>query len=346
MTNTEGVIEVHKILLPIDTKSLYYNVLNDNTKGHTCTVATPIKQGKSINQLLQEVYKIPEQVDFEKHEILIKELTKNSKSVVKINNVFVFEKLKVNGKELMVDANYCIYTKEEIDKSRAQFGRVKLHYPLSIRYEELNIDNRKVINAISDFLHGYAFIVESFEYDLDDRSLNFNVLLAGYSNIPYSKIFINNKGVGSKYNKSIKNHFDMYDSEIIALRKKYSDQVSTENFVEYIEAGFAISKQKTKEYLEHLGATKIRDVSDEYPYSLFDLQFYIDDAINYAIVLSTYTKSLYFNLSCWQNQFINTFDNVLIFLVTDIGDTNNVVKITKEDLMNYSVMMNSVRFVK
>ncbi len=337
---------MHKILLPIDTKSLYYNVLNDNIKGHTCTVATPIKQGKSINPLLKEVYRIPEQVDFEKHDSLIKELTKNSKSVVKINNVFVFEKLKVNGQELLVDANYCIYTKEEIDKSRAQFGRIKLHYPLSIKYEELNIDNRKVINAISDFLHGYAFIVESFEYDFDDRALNFNVLLAGYSNIPYSKIFINNKGVGSKYNKIVKNHFDMYDAEIIALRKKYSDQVSTENFIEYIESGFSISKNIIKEHLKNEGATKVRDVSAEYPYSLFDFQFYINNTIHYAIVFSTYTKSMYFNLSSWQNQFINTFDNVVIYVVTDVGEKNNTIKITKEDLMDYSVMMNSVRFIK
>ena len=337
---------MHRIILPIDTKSLYYNVLNDNIKGHTCTVATPIKQGKSINPFLKEVYRIPEQIDFEKHEQLIKELTKNSKSIVKINNVFVFEKLKVNGQVLNVDASYCIYTKEEIDKSRAQFGRIKLHYPLSIKYEILNIDNRKVINAISDFVHGYAFIVESFEYNFEDRSLNFNVLLAGYSNIPYSKIFINNKGVGSKYNKAVKNYFDMYDTEIIALRKKYTDQVSTENFIEYIETGFDISKQKVRQYLESFHAVNIRDISSEYPYSLFDFQYYINDTIHYVIVFSTYTKSIYFNLSSWQNQFINTFDNVEIFLVTDVGDKNNLIEINKNDLMKFSVMMNSVRFVK
>lgn len=337
---------MHRIILPIDTKSLYYNVLNDNIKGHTCTVATPIKQGKSINPFLKEVYRIPEQIDFEKHEQLIKELTKNSKSIVKINNVFVFEKLKVNGQVLNVDASYCIYIKEEIDKSRAQFGRIKLHYPLSIKYEILNIDNRKVINAISDFVHGYAFIVESFEYNFEDRSLNFNVLLAGYSNIPYSKIFINNKGVGSKYNKAVKNYFDMYDTEIISLRKKYTDQVSTENFIEYIETGFDISKQKVRQYLESVRAINIRDISSEYPYSLFDFQYYINDTIHYVIVFSTYTKSIYFNLSSWQNQFINTFDNVEIFLVTDVGDKNNLIEINKNDLMKFSVMMNSVRFVK
>ena len=231
---------MHSIVLPIDTKSLYYNILNDNKSGHTCTVATPIKQGKTENPFLKEVYKIPEQIDFELHDALIKELTKNSKSVVKINNVFVFDNLMVNGQKIETEAKFCIYTKEEIDKDRIQFGRIKLHYPLSVKYEPLNIDNREVINAISEILHGYAFIIEAFEYDFDRKTLNFKALVVGYYNIPYSKIFINNKGVGNKYNTAVKNYFDFYDTEIIALRKKYGEIVSTDNFIEYIEYGIKI----------------------------------------------------------------------------------------------------------
>ena len=34
------------IRLPIDTKSLYFNIKNDNKTGHTATVATPLKQGR------------------------------------------------------------------------------------------------------------------------------------------------------------------------------------------------------------------------------------------------------------------------------------------------------------
>ena len=337
---------MHKIILPIDTKSLYYNVLNDNIRGHTCTVATPIKQGNSTNAFLKDIYKIPEQIDFEKHENLIVELTKNSKSIVKINNVFIFKKIKVNGQKLNVDANYCMYVKEEIDKSRAQFGRVKLHYPLSIKYEPLNINNRKVINAISDCLNGYAFIVESFEYDLEDGYLNFNALLVGYPNIPYSKIFINNKGVGSKYNKKVKNYFDIYDSEIISLRKKYLDQVSIDNFIEYVESGFKNAKQIVEQYLQINGAKKIRDVSEQYPYSLFDFQYYLSNIIHYAIVFSTYTKLPYFDLSSWQNQFVNTFENIDIYIVTEIGDKCNLVKVDKSNLNEFSVMINSIRFIK
>ena len=56
---------MHKIFLPIDTKSLYCNIFNDNLKGHTCTVATPIKQGNAINEELLGLYKIPKQIDYQ-----------------------------------------------------------------------------------------------------------------------------------------------------------------------------------------------------------------------------------------------------------------------------------------
>ena len=51
------------IRLPIDTKSLYFNIKNDNETGHTATVATPLKQGASLHTELAEIYKIPENID-------------------------------------------------------------------------------------------------------------------------------------------------------------------------------------------------------------------------------------------------------------------------------------------
>ena len=42
------------IRLPIDTKSLYFNIKNDNETGHTATVATPLKQGASLHTELAE----------------------------------------------------------------------------------------------------------------------------------------------------------------------------------------------------------------------------------------------------------------------------------------------------
>ena len=145
--------------------------------------------------------------------------------------------MKINGELFESGSSFCFYTKEEIDSSRKQFGRIKLHYPLTLKYKELDIDNRKVINTISDKMNGYAFLVEGFEYDFSDNSLNFKVLIVGYPNIPYSKVFINNKGVGNKYSTIVKNNFDLYDTEIISLRKLYGQEVDTSNFNEKIEEG-------------------------------------------------------------------------------------------------------------
>ena len=56
---------MQKIILPIDTKSLYFNIKNDNESGHTATVATAIKQGNSINSNLYQIFTIPNQIDFQ-----------------------------------------------------------------------------------------------------------------------------------------------------------------------------------------------------------------------------------------------------------------------------------------
>lgn len=337
---------MHKIKLPIDTKSLYCNILNDNLKGHTCTVATPIKQGNSINPFLNQVYKIPKQIDFEKTPNLLNELTKNSKSIVRINNVFIFDKIKVNGFELAVDCCYCFFIKEEIDKNRAQFGRIKLHYPISLKCDEFSINNRKVINAISDYLHGYAFLIEGFEYDFDDDSLNFNALVIGYNNIPYSKVFINNKGVGSKYNKVIKNYYDIYDTEIIALRNKFGSEISIDDFISYIEKGRIEAKQIVKNYFLNSKPSAIKDVSENYPYSLYDFEIILDKKLIYCLVAFTYTNLDYFSLSYYHHNFINTFDNVIIALVTDVCRNNNLSIIEKEDLKNFSIGIDAVRFFR
>ena len=336
---------LNRILLPIDTKSLYYNILNDNLKGHTCTVATPIKQGNSLNKELNKVFLIPKQIDFEKNDDFVRDLVKNSKSDCKISNVFVFDKLSVNGIKMETDVQYCFYVKEEIDRTKVQFGRIKLHYPISLKNDELNIDNRKILNKISDVFNGYAFIVEGFEYNLDSDVLDFKVLLVGYKNIPYSKVFINNKGVGSKYNKQIKNYIDIFDAEIISLRKKYGQLVTIDNFDNYIEKAQEDGRKIVASYIEKNAGESIRVISNDYPYSLYDIQYRVHNQIRYAIVFTTYTNLIYFNLTIYQNQFFNTFDNVDIYIVKDYGCSNSIIRITNKDIEKYSSVMDVVRFI-
>ena len=51
------------IRLPIDIKSLYFNIKNDNEKGHTATVATPLKQGASVHEELSKIHCIPHNIN-------------------------------------------------------------------------------------------------------------------------------------------------------------------------------------------------------------------------------------------------------------------------------------------
>ena len=48
------------IRMPIDLKSLYLNIRNDNKTGHTPTVATPLRQGSPIHPEIAQIQNIPE----------------------------------------------------------------------------------------------------------------------------------------------------------------------------------------------------------------------------------------------------------------------------------------------
>lgn len=337
---------MHKIFLPIDTKSLYQNIFNDNLKGHTCTVATPIKQGNSINKELENIYKIPEQVDFQAYPELIIELQKNSKSIVKINNVFIFENIKVNGIPIQCDARFCMFTKEEIDPTRVQFGRIKLHYPLNLKYDDLNIDNKLIIKTISELLHNYAFVVKGFEYDFDTRTLNFVATIVGYEKIPYSKVFINNKGVGSKFSKAASIDEDSYDLEIVALRKKYGEEVNSTKYPPYMQDGLERAIDLVKNALLQNGAMDIEVISSEYPYSLFDIQYCLFGVIHFCLVKTTYTSLTYFNLSSEEYRFLNMFSNSEVAFVSRLFDSEKIDIYNSRQLDHFKNEIRQIRFLK
>ena len=337
---------MQKIVLPIDTKSLYYNIKNDNLSGHTATVATPIKQGNSINETLMNIYRIPMQIDFQSKPELINELTKNSKSKVKITNVFTFKNISVNHKKIETNNEFCFYIKEEIDPDRAQYGRLKLHYPISLKYEDndYSIDNKKIINTISEILKGYAFIVTSFEYDFDEDNLNFNATIVGENQIPYSKVFINNKGVGNKYSNIFNEYADSYDMEIISLKKYYQqfDQnIDPENYGSIIMKCEEKAFEIVDKYLNN--CKDVINLKSDFSYSLYDYRYEEDEIIKYLIVAYTSTNIKYFNISAKQLKFINDFgEETRIMLITDLLNDPKINIYNKEDLNSFSKSINSL----
>ena len=127
------------IRLPIDTKSLYFNIKNDNKTGHTATVATPLKQGASVRQELMQIVTIPENINSFSRESLISQILSKSRADAKINHVFLFDRISVNGKLLGQTPLFCMYIREETSPNNIHFGRQKLHYPPSLVFEDLDI---------------------------------------------------------------------------------------------------------------------------------------------------------------------------------------------------------------
>lgn len=319
------------IYLPIDTKSLYCNIKNDNKAGHTCTVATPIKQGGSINEDLMKIYEIPKKINLDLDCGINDYLNKSSKSTTIIEAVFLFDKITINGISVHTDDNFCIFIKKEIDPNKKQYGRLKLHYPTSIVYNgRYSFNNKKIISEISKVLNNYAFIVRGFEYSLENDILNFDADVIGYNDIPYSKVFINNKGVGNKHSSNYIDIYENYDYEIIGLREHFSNvEVNTNNYFDYYHESKIESLKIVADFLK----IKPDFLSVDYPYSFYDMAYYDKKIKKYIMVFFSTTKEVYFNLSMKQWSFMNSFKNDLkIYNVVNLYNDYKILTYKFEDL--------------
>lgn len=334
--------------IPIDTKSFYFNIRNDNATGHTPTVATPIKQGASVRSEMLGIYEIPENIPVLSREEVVSLLLSKSRTQATINRILVFNKISVNWNILEIPAAFCFYVREETDTSNIHFGRLKLHYPQTLQYqdESVLIDNRKVLKTISEYLKEYAFIIEAFDYDMESGVLNFDATIIGENNIPYSKVFINRRGVGNKFSKYFTVLADVYDSEIISLREKLGyENVSPDNFSDIYAENDDRASLLTMQSLEAQGATDIRFLKSVFPYSLFDIQCYIGEKKYYIIVKQTATKSKYFSLPIGQVQFCNDFDeHVQLWLYTDIVGTPQLTVYSAYDINHLGKSISNITY--
>lgn len=336
------------IRLPIDTKSLYFNIKNDNKHGHTATVATPLKQGSSVRQELAQISDIPENINSVSRESLISQLLSKSRAAAKINKVFLFDRVSVNGKVLENTPSFCMYIREETAPSNIHCGRQKLHYPPSLIYEdlEINVNNRIVVNAISETLCNYAFLVEAFEYDADTGILNFDITVVGENGIPYSKVFINRRGVGNKFTLQFSENSHLYDLEIIALREALGyDAVNPDNFNEVMTLNTQKAQELAIEYIREQGGSDIRVLADIYPYALYDIDYRIGDKTHYLLIKHTATRSKYLSLPLSKVRFLNDFDGYAnLLLITDINGSPKLHTYSISDLNCMDKVINSITY--
>lgn len=338
------------IRLPIDIKSLYANIKNDNKSGHTATVATPLRQGASIHEELARIVEIPEGISqFTKEEIATQILSKSRAEAI-IPNIFVFNRIAVNGIEINEIPCFCMYIREETDSQNVHCGRQKVHYPPSLNYSDVDIeiDNKKVMTAISNQLHDYAFIVEAFEYDTDSGVLNFDVLVVGENGIPYSKVFLNKKGTGNKFTAFFTESVENYDTEIIALRDNLGyDAVGPENYQEVQAKNKELAYKVVIDELNAEGKKDIRCLADDYPYSLYDFEVRDGQKKEYVIVRHTATKLSYFQLPYGKIKFCMDFQNeVKVILVNNINDNPKVEWFTTDNINMMNKSINSVIYEK
>ena len=336
------------IRLPINTKSLYLNIKNDNKIGHSATVATPIKQGAAYNPDLIRIKNLPENINSVSREALIEKILSKSRAEARISNVYVFNKISVNGKTLENVPAFCMYIREETGEDNVHYGRQKLHYPITFKFcdNETEINNNEVIKAVSEALNNYAFIVDAFEYDTETRCLNFDALIVGYNSIPYSKVFINQKGVGKKFTTVFYENVDLYDTEIIALREKFGyDNICPENFEFVMAENRTTAVGCAVDWLTEIGAKKIRNMNEEYPYSLYDLEYELNGIKQYLIVRFTATKMRYFSLPFNKTKFCNDFcENVKVYLVYDINGFKTEIVYTADKLIAMGKSISSLLY--
>lgn len=334
---------MNSIRLPLDTKSLYFNIKNDNLSGHTATVATPLTK-KEGDDKVEDVLKLcDKEVDISSKPELVSLLIKHSKSKVLIKKLYVFDKISVNGKFINNDASFGMYVKEEVDEAKKQFGRLKLHYPPKLIYEdeELNINNKEIYKCVSRSLYNYAFLIRAIEYDPETDILNFDALIVGQNEIPYSKVFINEKGTGNKFNLIFNETADDYDQEIILLRKKYGTEVNPFNYMEYLKK----MKEEALEIIKDALKTDLEIISFVFPYSLFDFMYIKNGVRKYGILRVTATKNKYFNISMMQKLFLSDMsEDASVFLVSDINDSPKLSIYDLSDLSHMSISVNSVKY--
>lgn len=335
-----------QIRLPIDTKSLFFNIKNDNEAGHTATVSTPIRQYGGVDEDLVKVFKIDENVNVVSKEAIADKLVAKSRAEAKIVKVLVFDRISVNGEAIDAPASFCMYVREETAASNVHCGRQKLHYPMSLKYSdsEVEVNNKEVLKAVAEKLKNYAFVVEAFEYNTDTGILNFDVTIVGCNGIPYSKVFINRRGVGGKFSSVFSDEAVSYDAEIIAMRQKLGYRnVGPDNFGVVLSRNRSIAGEVTERYLLKSGCVAIKETTVEYPYSLYDLEYFREGIKHYTIIRFTSTKNLYFNLPCEKIRFCADFpDRVTVVLVSDVNGKPRINEYSVSEMNHMSKSINSV----
>lgn len=361
-----------KIKFKIDEKALYYGIYNDYAIGEVMTSSTPINQSRDPNKWRKDIIKFMGCGLEESHipEGLIRQLTRKttSQAQTRINQLFVFRNITIDGKPLNTDYSFAIYVKEEIDPiivrrdgttgPNTHLGRLKLHNPSNIRYgtDGYNINNKQVLEAILNQNGGFAYIVRGFEVDTETKTLNFITSLIGLKGVFLSNVFKKKKGVGKKLlidEINLEAQDISTDSVVLISSSSFNNQTSEVAF-DQLRATQAengkLGEQFIYDNLSNYIDGPIEDLyhtSKYFPTSPYDIE-YIDKngEKQYIEVKSTSGNKGVFNMSSGEIKFMNQYqDRYLLILVLNVRSTMpNVKKYIQSQILRMRKEQPTTRF--
>ena len=360
----------------IDEKSLYRGVINDYKRGQSATVHTPLNQSIDPEKWRKDIYSFINNYPSLKVSSLSPELVDKcnikttSKAKTRLIKFYCFDKLLLDGKPFSTNASFAIYVKEEIDEKihhrdgtltdNPHFGRQKLHYPISFKYDsgEYSIDNDKVLDTIMEINGGFAFMVNQFEIDTEKRSLNFITTMIGLKGeVLLSSVFRRKKGKGQKLLMTEDNTIPRIQDYIDTGGKALTKEENRKFFetLKKIDKARRRSGRLGEDYvfknLERVLGHKVENpvhVSKKYPLSPYDIEYELNGEKKYLEVKSTSGTKKVFFMSKGERKFMDKYetDYTLILVVNVKSRTKTNYKYTREQIMSPTVMTQDIPDMK
>lgn len=344
-----------KIRFKIDEKSLYYGFLNDYERGEVMTSSTPINQSKNPEKWHKDIYKFMQCGIEYKKEIplmLLKQLTRKttSQAETRINQLFIFDNILLDGEPLETKYSFALYFKEEIDEfikrrdgsigRNTHLGRIKLHYPSKLFYvhDGFNISNKDVLIDILKQKGGFAYIVRGFDVFPETKTINFVTSSIALKGKRLSSVFKIQKGVGKKLLLDEINFEaedlpgEVYTDE--AIREMYSGNIKFDELHRVQAENGKTGEKYAFENLEQLINEHMEDIyhtSEQYPTAPYDIEY--NDAEgkkHYVEVKSTSGSKEVFNMSSGEMKFMEqNKDRYILLMITNVKSSFPNVKVYK-----------------
>lgn len=305
-------------------QSLFFNTTPDLGPGHSPTVATNIMQKGTLSPKISAILDFEYYVKDSDYPDLARDLVKKARTSCEIKRIFIFKNILVNGSPIKTDYYFCMFIKEETDKSKEQYGRLFLHYPLSLKFEALNINNQEVFNRIKNKLKGYAAKVISM--NLDEDSINFNCMIYGQTDSPISLTLSTKPNNQLWASLQMPFYLKYYYLEKTALQKRLTSSVDLETMY---KAGIEAYQKVKSTSLQTIAKNEkdVTDVSSLNPLCPYDI-FYRDSEgkPHYCIVKFSFSNQLIYTLSEEQRLFMLAFPKTSVALFHQSWREKNVVK--------------------